>query len=97
MTGLDIFALVVLLILLAAVVAVWIILGMLPGRIARERNHPQAEAINMCGWWGVLTLGILLPVAYIWAYTRPIAEPVDTAGPAAGSGPERTAGEEGAS
>ena len=78
MSGLDIFALFILLVLLIAIVAVWVILGMLPGRIARQRNHPQADAINVCGWWGVLTLGILLPLAYIWAYTKPIARPIAT-------------------
>ena len=71
MTFLDIFALLVLLVLAAAVVGIWVILGMLPGNIARKRNHPQAEAINVCGWWGVITLGILLPLAFIWAYTKP--------------------------
>ena len=70
MTFLDIFALLVLIVLGAAVVGVWIVLGMLPGKIARKREHPQAEAINMCGWWGVLTLGILLPLAFIWAHTK---------------------------
>ena len=67
---LDIFALIVLLVLLAAVVAVWVILGMLPGRIARARNHPQADAISVCGWWGVITMGLLCPLAFIWAYTK---------------------------
>ena len=74
MTFLDLFALIVLLVLIGAVIAIWVILGMLPGRIARARNHPQAEAINMCGWWGVLTLGILLPLAFIWAYTNPLVK-----------------------
>ena len=77
MTGLDIFALLVLLVLLVAAVAIWVILGMWPGKIARERNHPQAEAINVCGWWGVITMGLLLPVAWIWAYTKPIARPIE--------------------
>ena len=71
MTALDIFALIVLIVLAAAVIAIWVILGMMPGRIARERNHPQAEAINVCGWWGVITMGLLLPLAWIWAYTKP--------------------------
>ena len=71
MTALDIFALIVLLVLVAAVVGIWVILGMTPGKIARKRNHPQAEAINVCGWWGVITMGILLPLAFIWAYTKP--------------------------
>ena len=71
MTALDIFALIVLIVLAAAVIAIWAILGMMPGRIARERNHPQADAINVCGWWGVITMGLLLPIAWIWAYTKP--------------------------
>lgn len=70
MSVLDIFALIILIVLLALIVAIWIVLGMLPGKIARSRNHPQAEAINVCGWWGVLTMGILLPLAFIWAYTK---------------------------
>ncbi len=77
MSVLDIFALIILLVLLAVAVAVWVILGMMPGKIARSRNHPQAEAINVCGWWGVITLGILLPVAWIWAYTNPPDGKVD--------------------
>jgi hypothetical protein len=68
---LDIFALIVLLVLLATAIAAWAVLGMLPGRIARSRNHPQADAITVCGWWGVITLGLLCPLAFIWAYTKP--------------------------
>lgn len=71
MSGLDIFALIVLLVMFGAVIAIWVILGMMPGKIAHSRNHPQAEAINVCGWWGVITLGILLPLAFIWAHTNP--------------------------
>ena len=71
MTGLDIFALIVLVVLVAAGLAIWAILGAYPGKIARERNHPQADAIAMCGWWGVITLGLLTPLAFIWAYYDP--------------------------
>ena len=72
--GLSIFALLILLVLLAAGIGVWILLGMMPGRIAKSRNHPQAEAINVCGWFGAITMGILSPLAYIWAYTKPEAQ-----------------------
>lgn len=71
MTFLDLFALFVLLTLLLTILGLWIALGMMPGRIARQRNHPQADAINMCGWWGALTLGLLTPLAFIWAYSNP--------------------------
>jgi len=67
----DLFALIVLITLVLSAIAIWVILGMLPGRIARQRNHPQADAIAICGWWGVITMGLLLPVAWIWAYTNP--------------------------
>lgn len=71
MSGLDIFALIVLVVLLCTGIGIFAALGMMPGRIAHQRNHPQAEAISVAGWWGILTLGILLPLAWIWAYTSP--------------------------
>ena len=70
---LDYFALIVLIVLIAVVVAAWIMLAMMPGQIAKKRGHPQAEAINVMGWWGALTMGILAPIAWVWAYTNPDA------------------------
>ncbi len=72
MSGLDIFAIIVLLILLVAVVAIWIVLAMLPGKIAARRNHPQAEAINIGGWLGAILGGILWPIFLIWAFLKPV-------------------------
>ena len=62
--------LVVLLIMpvLLAYVIYW--LGSLPGAIARSRAHPQADAISVCGWMGIITL-VLWPLALIWAYLKP--------------------------
>jgi hypothetical protein len=91
MTGLDIFALLVLIILVAAGLGIWALLGAYPGKIARERKHPQAEAIAVCGWWGAITLGILTPLAFVWAYSNPDAslrgQPKKTAGDDAGEPP----------
>ena len=67
---LDLFALFILLTLGICAVAAILLLAIMPGRIARKRKHPQADAIAVCGYWGVLTFGILLPVAYVWAYTH---------------------------
>jgi hypothetical protein len=72
MSGLDIFAIIVLAILLLAAVAIWVVLAMLPGKIAKSRNHPQAEAINIGGWLGALFAGIAWPIFLIWAYTKPV-------------------------
>ncbi len=70
MDALSIFALAILLILLIAIVALWIALAIAPGRIARERNHSKAQAVAVCGYWGAITLGVLMPLAFIWAYTE---------------------------
>ena len=67
----DIFALIVIVVIIAAAIWIVVTLGSLPGKIARERDHYQAEAINILGWIGILTLGISWFVASVWAYTKP--------------------------
>ena len=62
------FAILVALVLL--IILLYIVLAKIPGETARERNHPQADAINVLGWIGLL-LGIApWLVALVWAYTR---------------------------
>ena len=67
---LDIFALIVMGVLLAVVIWLVVLLGSMPGKIAKDRGHPQADAINVLGWIGVITLGLAWPFALVWAYTR---------------------------
>ncbi len=67
---LDIFALIVMGVLLAVAIALVVKLGPLPGQIARGRAHPQADAIMVLGWIGIVTLGLAWPFALVWAYTR---------------------------
>jgi membrane-bound acyltransferase YfiQ involved in biofilm formation len=50
MSGYDIFAWIVLVILVVCVVAVFCIAGSLPGHIAKSRKHPWAEAVTVAGW-----------------------------------------------
>ena len=71
MTGLDIFALLVLLVVILSALAVLVWAAMLPGKIAKARTHPQAEAINVAGWVGMVFGGIFWPLALIWAFTKP--------------------------
>ena len=47
MSFIDIFAWIVLLVFVATLVAVFVALGMMPGRIARQRGHPWAEAVTV--------------------------------------------------
>jgi hypothetical protein len=67
-SGYDIFAWIVLVILIAAIVAVFCIMGSLPGHIARSRGHPQAQAVTVAGWITLIFGFALWPVALIWAY-----------------------------
>ncbi len=69
----EIFALIILIILVLSGLAAWAAIGYFPGKIARDRKHPQADAISVCGWLGAITLGALAPLAFIWAYTNPQA------------------------
>ena len=63
MSGFDIFAWVVLVILIASIIAVFCIMGWLPGHIARERGHPQAQAVTVAGWITLIFGFALWPVA----------------------------------
>lgn len=72
---LDIFALIVMGVLLATVIGIVVFLGPLPGKIAADRGHRQAEAIKVLGWIGVVTLGGAWLVALVWAYTAPLSMP----------------------
>jgi len=68
MEMLSIFALIILIILFACAIGAWVFLAVLPGKIAADRGHRQADSVRICGYWGALTLGLLMPIAFIWAY-----------------------------
>jgi len=68
---LDIFALVVMGVLLAVVIWLVVLLGPLPGKIAAGRGHPQADAIRVLGWVGLITMGGAWLVALVWAHFKP--------------------------
>lgn len=68
MDGLMIFAWIVLLLLIALILGLFVVLAMLPGKIAASRNHPQADAVNVAGWLGALAMGVFWPLALVWAF-----------------------------
>ena len=72
----DIIAFVVLGILFLAIVSAIVALGTLPGNIARRRGHPQADAITAASWIGIASMGILCPIAFVWAFLRPASNAV---------------------
>lgn len=68
MPFLDLFAWLVLVVLLASVVAIIVALGMLPGHIARKRKHPWAEGVAIGGWVTLIFGFVFWPLVMIWAY-----------------------------
>ena len=56
--------------LVVGAIVLVIVLARAPGAIARDRGHPSAEAINICGWIGLLVWPAWW-VALVWAYTGP--------------------------
>ena len=72
MSKIDIFSWIVLLVMIASVVVVFVVLGKLPGQVAQDRQHPQAEAINVASWLALIFGFAGWPFVLVWAYLRPI-------------------------
>lgn len=71
MTVLDYFAFVVIALPPAIGIFIFVFLGTLPGKVASERNHPNATAVKM-GGWASLVLGVVgYPFFLAWAYMTP--------------------------
>ena len=68
MSFLDLAAWTVLIVLILSIAAVVVFLAMLPGTIAKKRNHPWAQAISFAGWITLFLGFALWPVVLIWAY-----------------------------
>ena len=69
----DYIAFAVFALLFVAALVIIVIVGKMPGQIARKRGHPQADAITAAGWLGVATGGLLWPIALIWAFLKPVS------------------------
>ena len=67
---LDFIALFIMAVLLAVGIWIVVLIGNLPGNMARAAGHPQAEAISLLAWVGLIT-GIGWFLALIWARYKP--------------------------
>jgi hypothetical protein len=68
----DILTIVVLFVAPAIGIAVFWIVHVLPEKIAEKKQHPQKHAIHTLCLLSLVFGGLLWPVAWLWAYTRPI-------------------------
>ena len=66
--GLAIFVL--LFVPIGGIVLFWLI-HILPEKIAEKRHHPQKDAIKTLCLLSLVFGGLLWPIAWLWAYTRP--------------------------
>jgi CBS domain containing-hemolysin-like protein len=69
----DVMAWVVLAIVPIIVIVVFWIIHVMPEKIAEKRHHPQSKAIQCLCLLSLVFGGLLWPIAWLWAYTRPVA------------------------
>jgi len=56
---------------ITAIVIFWLV-HILPEKIAEQRKHPQAKAIQVLCLLSLFFGGMLWPIAWLWAYSKPV-------------------------
>jgi hypothetical protein len=56
---------------IGAIVLFWMV-HVLPEKIAHKRHHPQRDAIHTLCLLSLAFGGLLWPLAWLWAYTKPV-------------------------
>lgn len=56
---------------IGGIVLFWMV-HVLPEKIAHKRHHPQRDAIQVLCLLSLVFGGLLWPLAWLWAYTRPV-------------------------
>jgi hypothetical protein len=76
-------------------IAVFWLVHILPEKVAEQKRHPQAKAIQVLCLLSLFFGGMLWPVAWLWAYSKPVLHKMaygtdvdDSHGPPPGVGKE---------
>ena len=56
---------------IGGIVVFWIV-HVMPEKIAHKRHHPQFEAIRTLCLLSLVFGGLLWPIAWLWAYSKPV-------------------------
>jgi hypothetical protein len=56
---------------IGGIVLFWLV-HVLPEKIAEKRHHPQKDAIHVLCLLSLFFGGLLWPLAWLWAYTKPV-------------------------
>ena len=57
---------------IVVIVLFWLV-HVMPEKIAEKRHHPQKDAIHTLCLLSLVFGGLLWPIAWLWAYTKPVA------------------------
>jgi len=68
----DWMALFVIFIVPCVVIVLFWIVHVLPEKIAHKRHHPQRDAIQTLCLLSLVFGGLLWPIAWLWAFTKPV-------------------------
>ncbi len=68
----NVLAWVVLVIAPVVGISVFWLVHILPEKIAEKKKHPQAHAIQCLCLLSLVFGGLLWPIAWLWAYTKPV-------------------------
>lgn len=68
----DVMSYVVLILVPCLAIALFWLVHVMPEKIAEKRHHPQKDAIHTLCLLSLVFGGLLWPLAWLWAYTRPI-------------------------
>jgi hypothetical protein len=55
-----------------AAIGIFLIIHILPEKIAEKKQHPQLDAIKTLCLLSLVFGGMLWPLAWLWAYTKPV-------------------------
>ena len=55
-----------------AAIGIFLIIHILPEKIAEKKKHPQLDAIKTLCLLSLFFGGMLWPLAWLWAYTKPV-------------------------
>jgi Protein of unknown function (DUF3302) len=68
----NVIALIVIFFVPAVGIAVFWLVHVLPEKIAHKNHHPQRDAIHVLCLLSLVFGGLLWPLAWLWAYTKPV-------------------------
>lgn len=68
----DVMSWVVIVIVPCVAIVVFWLLHIMPEKIAEKKHHPQAKAIQCLCLLSLFFGGLLWPIAWLWAYSKPV-------------------------